>query len=147
MMGLDVKFDTHVGTLFSRLGKTLTTFSDENSAAEGSKIRYKVLQDKYQTQLKTVEDLKSLGATESIISEEAQTLREIEKEYKAEYWNLKRRGEVNVSEEKPIKDREIELILDASITIKSGKLECHPKEAMSSNRETKPKPSMMGHLG
>jgi len=67
--------------------------------------------------------LRSLGATESIINEEAQTLMDIEKELKKEYLNLKRDKTGNVRE------REIELILDASITIKTGKLECYPKEA------------------
>lgn len=146
MMGLDVKFDTHVGTLFSRLGNTLTTFSEENSAVEGSKTRMKHLQDKYQNQLKTVDDLRSLGATESIIAEEAQTLMDIEKEYKNEYLNLKRRGDTNgsPSDKRNIREREIELILDASITIKTGKLECYPKEALASTRELKPKPSVLG---
>jgi len=44
MMGLDVKFDTHVGTLFSRLGSTLTTFSEDNQPFEGSKTKMKDLQ-------------------------------------------------------------------------------------------------------
>ena len=101
---------------------------------EGSKTRMKHLQDKYQNQLKTVDDLRSLGATESIIAEEAQTLMDIEKEYKNEYLNFKRRGDTNDSagdktDKKAIREREIELILDASITIKTGKLECYPKEA------------------
>ena len=77
----------------SRLGQTLTTFSEENAPAEGSKSKMKHLQEKYQTQLKTVEDLRQLGATESIVAEEDQTLRDIEKELTNEYRNLKRRGQ------------------------------------------------------
>ena len=63
MQGLDVKLDTNAGVLFSRLGRTLTTLTEDNpiNEAEGSKLRYKELEAKLNTQRKTVEDLKSLG--------------------------------------------------------------------------------------
>lgn len=57
------KLDTNAGVLFSRLGRTLTTLTEDNpiNEAEGSKLRYKELEAKLNTQRKTVEDLKSLG--------------------------------------------------------------------------------------
>ena len=90
--------------------------------AEGSKLRYKELEAKLNTQRKTVEDLKSLGATESIIQAESQQLQEIEKELKNEF-QRKRRNESKIqkSETKGTNEQqiesEIELILDASIKV------------------------------
>ena len=45
-----------------------------------------------------------------------------------------------------MREREIELILDGTIAIKTGKLECYPKEAVLSSRDTKQKQSVMGNL-
>ena len=60
---LYLQLDTNAGVLFSRLGRTLTTLTEDNpiNEAEGSKLRYKELEAKLNTQRKTVEDLKSLG--------------------------------------------------------------------------------------
>ena len=69
-----------------------------------------------------MEDLKSLGATESIIQAESQQLQEIEKELKNEF-QRKRRNESKIqkSETKGTNEQqiesEIELILDASIKV------------------------------
>lgn len=131
MMGLDVKFDTQIGALFSRFGKTLTTFSDEVIVSEGSKALLKELRDKYNTGTKTLEDLKQLGATKSIIKDEEEALREIEGEYKKQYMLLKRRP---AQEPDRVTDGEIELILNATLTIKTGKLECYPFDIVPTSK-------------
>ena len=119
------------------MGRTLTTLTEDNpiNEAEGSKLRYKELEAKLNTQRKTVEDLKSLGkvikttllnglynvsqsenefetvrgATESIIQAESQQLQEIEKELKNEF-QRKRRNESKIqkSETKGTNEQQIE---------------------------------------
>jgi hypothetical protein len=140
MQGLDVKLDTNAGVLFSRLGRTLTTLTEDNpiNEAEGSKLRYKELEAKLNTQRKTVEDLKSLGATESIIQSESQQLQEIEKELKNEF-QRKRRNESKIqkSETKGTNeqqlDPDIELIFAMSDAMAKGVLSAVKSSGSSQN--------------
>ena len=152
MQGLDVKIDTNAGALFSRLGTTLTTLTEDNpiiddESEEGrSMARYKELEAEYHTERRTLEDMKTLGATNLIIEATAQRLQEIEKELKTEYmYSRKRRNERKEKRSESPKNEakqtvaEIALILDASIKINTGTIECYPtaaKEKLNQNEET-----------